>query len=100
MAVDRRPTDRFSDTKNVALSAVKMQVAFVLANTKHLAAADKRGTYLTKVRQIDALLKAGEEIAPWQYAVAEEAYERAMSGLGMPAVDVHRDTRRKGLRFG
>lgn len=100
MGVDQRPRDQFSSTKNTALSAVKMQVAFVLANTKHLAAVDKRGTYLTKVRQIDALLKAGEEIAPWQYSVAEEAYERTMKGYNMPAVETHKDKRRKGLRFG
>lgn len=100
MSVDRRPTDRFSDTKSTALSAVKMQVAFVLANQKHLCVKDPRGTYLTKVRQIDAMLKAGEPLYDWQYSVAEEAYEKTMAGYGMPAADTHKDKRRRGLKYG
>ncbi len=100
MSVDRRPTDRFSNTKDTALSAVKMQVAFVLANQQHLRAKDPRGTYLMKVLQIDAMLKAGEPLYDWQCSVAEEAYEKTMAGYGMPAAEVHKDKRRRGLKFG
>ena len=100
MSVNRRPTDRFSNNKEQANRTTRHLIDVILANQKFLALADKRGTYLTKVRQIDALLKAGEDIAPWQYAVAEEAYERTMRGYGMPAADTHKDKRRNGLRYG
>lgn len=100
MGVDRRPLDRFSDTRSTALSAVKMQVAFVLANQKHLAKVDRRGTKLAKVLEIDRKLKASEELQDWQYSVAEEAYEATMRGYGLDAADTHRDKRRRGLRYG
>lgn len=100
MSCDRAPRDQFSSDKDLGNRRTRQNIDIILANRKFLALVDRRGTKLAKILEIDRALKAGEEIAPWQRSVVEEAYESTMKGYGLEAADTHKDKRRKGLRYG
>lgn len=100
MAVDQRPRDQFASDKELGNRSIRQNIDVILANKQHLAKVDRGGRKLAKILEIDRALKAGEELAPWQRSVVEEAYEKVWDGYDMPAAETHKDKRRKGLRYG
>ncbi len=72
-----------------------MQINFIKANRKLC-----KNTYYQAVESMDQQLMKEGWLTPNQYNFIDGIYESVMKNAGLPAVDLHIDKKRKGLKYG
>ena len=100
MPLNRKPADRFESDRRTADATIRMQLQFVLSNLHHLRKVDKNGRMENAAVEFEAAIKKGEELTPGQRSYIDGIYEKTMLGAGLPAVNLHADRKKRGLKFG
>lgn len=96
MPLDRISDCRFASDKELAQRTAREQLKFILANKEKLLGAKNGKKYLTVAISFDQIK---EDLTPNQLSYVDSIYEKVWNSAGFPAVNLHVDKKRKGLRF-
>lgn len=78
----------------------KHNLEIIFANEKHLLTVRNGAKKLADARDFHGRLVRGEELTPNSLSYIDGIYEKTMEGANLPAVRLHVDKKRKGLRYG